>query len=575
VDLRDEVGGTERRRRQQVRALVFGEGGRLHKAGDGAAPPEASKSLSEPDLWGSGIADQIVDPPLDPLGLASLVEQSAALGPLVEAMEANIEGFGWRLVPLLGYDATPARKEEAAAERRRLDNFFRYATTEESFTSLRRRTRRDLEVTGNAYWEVVRSLRGEIVGLKLLPSYQVRLCYEDRDYTAAEAPVLEVQPDGTYILEKRRVYRRFRRFVQGALVAMGQRATAQYRYFKSFRDPRVVDNQTGEVVPAERVERWDREGGSMPEARRANEVIHWRIGSPRTPYGLPRWLGNLLGALGARSAEEINYGTFRNQCVPSMLLLVSNGQLTEATIKRIETFVESHLKGGDNYSRFLLLEGEGAYEGEDSGHVKIDAKPLTQAQHTDALFTNYIGMCHGNLRQAFRLPGLFVGKDDGYNRATAEVARRLADEQVFAPERAEVDWAINALVLADLGARYYRFETRTPNVTDNAELVSMLTAAERTGAITPRLARAIVEDVFPGASEAPPLDPRVNPDLPFSLTMAEAVKNQAQTTEVNQQVAPVQASGVVKAIRDDLIADLLATGDRAATELRRLLRRDE
>jgi hypothetical protein len=104
----------------------------------------------------------------------------------------------------------------------------------------------------------------------------------------------------------------------------------------------------------------------------------------------------------------------------------------------------------------------------------------------------------------------------------------------------------------------------------------MLAAAERTGGVTPEIARAVVEDVFPQAAEAMPLSPKIDPHVPFSLTMAEAIKNQAIPTEVNQQIAPVQPSGNVgKAFEEAVVKDLLGVGDRLRDEIRLIMRANE
>ena len=40
--------------------------------------------------------------------------------------------------------------------------------------------------------------------------------------------------------------------------------------------------------------------------------------SPRSPYGVPRWVGTLLSVLGSRQMEEVNYLYFENKSVPPM-----------------------------------------------------------------------------------------------------------------------------------------------------------------------------------------------------------------------------------------------------------------
>jgi capsid portal protein len=330
------------------------------------------------------------------------------------------------------------------------------------------------------------------------------------------------------------------------------------------------------------VENWQgEEGVPMPEARRANEVIHFRIYSPRSPYGIPRYIGELLSVLGERKAGEVNFVTISNNNVPSAAFIVSNGMMTEATVKRIETFSQI-MQSDDNRSAFLILEAESDIEGEDAGQVRIDIKPMTDVQMSDALFQVYVKNCRDAIRRSFRIPPVFTGAAEDHSRATVDSSRKLADEQVFGPERSEVDWTINHLILADLGIRFWRFESRTPNVTDNKELIQMLAQGERTGGITPRLSRKVVEDVFKDAADIPPLDPnKFDPDVPFSLTMADRVKNMGGTagpTEIGQTVAPVQPSAdsaVAKAWREHTIRDLLGMSNAAQAEIARAVQLSE
>jgi hypothetical protein len=76
-------------------------------------------------------------------------------------------------------DEVAARKQElvhlARIERARLQSFFDFCCFDHSFVDLRRRTRQDLETTGNAYWEVLRDGRGQLARLVYVPSHTVRL----------------------------------------------------------------------------------------------------------------------------------------------------------------------------------------------------------------------------------------------------------------------------------------------------------------------------------------------------------------------------------------------------------------
>src|SRR5207253_7971441 len=108
----------------------------------------------------------------------------------------------------------------------------------------------------------------------------------------------------------------------------------------AFGDPRVVSQLTGAVCPD--VESLLRK---HPQDAPATEMIHFAIHAPRSPYGIPRWMGALLSVLGSRESEEVNYLYFSNKSVPPLALLVSGGKLSEASVPRIQNFIEENLKG--------------------------------------------------------------------------------------------------------------------------------------------------------------------------------------------------------------------------------------
>ena len=81
-------------------------------------------------------------------------------------------------------------RQHSRVERARLEAFFDFACFDHSFVDLRRRTRQDLEVTGNAFWEVLRDGKGDLARFVYVPSYTVRLL---RNRAVAEA--IEALPE--------------------------------------------------------------------------------------------------------------------------------------------------------------------------------------------------------------------------------------------------------------------------------------------------------------------------------------------------------------------------------------------
>lgn len=520
-----------------------------------------SNSITE-DPWNSLAAEgKIIEPPFDLLTLSMLREQSSELGQCIDAMTANIDQLGHRQVTRVKL-TDPKEKvptnllDDIKREQVRLSNFFEYCTSE-SFTQFRSKLRHDLESTGNYYFEVVRNAAGGLQRFQHLPAHQMRLSRMDDDSIEIERPILEMaEEDYSVNVVTVKEHRRFRRYVQGRSFskgAGGSNTTANNRiWFKSFGDPRDVNKDTGDYASVE---------NPVPLDKLATEVIHMAIYCPRSPYGLPRYIGNLLSIFGDRAAEEINYTTFRNNNVPSMLILVSGGQLTQGTVDRLNTFVESQIQNSDNRSKFVIVEAESvADEGEDAGQVNLKVEPLVKNQHNDALFQNYSEKSQDKIRRAFRLPPLLVGRAEDYTRTTAETSKRVADEQVFTPERNEFDALFNRIIYPVMGVRYHRFKSNTPSTTDNESMVKILSGAEKTGGLTPKIARSILEEVLSRDLGGFPED--FESEVPFSVTMAEAVKNMANAAEPGQQVTAIKVLKVLKAlIGDDNIPDSIPEGE--------------
>ena len=485
----------------------------------GARAQDPASRPGGEELTGAFTAAGAIEPPYDPEALCLLMEHSNSLRQNVDAYATNIDGFGHRFEPAIDFDADDAdqrvgdtiylerlaardkgdlpadavlgptdeevatRKRElqqlARIERARLESFFDFCCFDHSFVDLRRRTRQDLEVTGNAFWEVLRDGRGDIARLVYVPSYSVRLLPLDTMPVEVEDRI-RISP---VTFEQASARRRLRRYLQIQGV--------ETVYFKSFRDPRVVSRRTGRVFD-------DIEAllEANPDDGPASELIHFAVHSPRSPYGVPRWVGTLLAVLGSRQMEEVNFLYFENKSVPPLALLVSGGRLSETSVPRIERFIEENLKGKTNFHKVLILEAEAGSGAGDNARAKIELKPLTDAQQHDALFQVYDERNIDKVGSSFRLPKLLRGESKDFNRATAESALRFAEDQVFQPERDEFDFLMNRQLLADMGIRFWRFRSQTPVTRDPERMTTMVEKLVRVGVLTPEEGRFLAGDIF-------------------------------------------------------------------------------
>lgn len=81
----------------------------------------------------------------------------------------------------------------------------------------------------------------------------------------------------------------------------------------------------------------------------------------------------------------------------------------------------------------------------------MEIKSLAEILQDDALFLEYDDKSRNKLRSAFRLPPLYTGEAQEYNKATADTARKITEEQVFQPERKTLINKLNTLFLPELG----------------------------------------------------------------------------------------------------------------------------
>lgn len=473
----------------------------------------SSNSLPGEDRESSFQSTGALEPPHNPETLCMLLEHSNALRQNIDAYQTNIDGFGNKYEPIIDLEAEDAEerianalyldrvaqgaedpqmpneqevdaaKEKLRAEMRRekslLETFFGFCCPDTSFVRHRRRTRQDLEVTGNAYWEVIRDKAGKLAQFVYVPAYTMRLLPLKSADAIMIDQAIRISELSLDVVERPKQFRRFVQNVNGHTV-----------YFKELGDPRVMSRTTGTIYATP-----EEMQAKEESAHTATEILHFKIDSPRSAYGVPRWIGGLLAVLGNRQAEEVNFMYFENKSVPPLAVLVSGGRMTEEAVRRVQDFVDNEIKGKKNFHKILFLEAD-SDASMNSGQTKIEIKPLTQAQQSDALFQKYDERNIDKVGQTFRLPRMLRGDIRDFNRSTAEAALLFAEMQVFQPEREDFDWMMNRKILMDLGIRFWKFQSLGPISKDPEKLSLMIRGMVRDGILLPSEARQLAEDVF-------------------------------------------------------------------------------
>jgi PBSX family phage portal protein len=540
--------------------------------------PNQSEALAEDPFAefyaGADASQRVLPPPLGPQSFGQLItfaEESNILPQCIRAFEINIDGFGHRLELAVPQEEFPKDQEaKAKEEKERLQEFLTYAYDGGSFVGLRRQTRHDMETCGIGYWEIIRGPKDEIGRLNHVPGHMVRMTSMQAD----PVTVTELRRRGLELVPVQTA-RRFRLYLQITSLGGKQRKV----WFKEFGDPRHVDLRTGEISARNNLGKFE-----------ANEILAFPLRYyALSPYSLPRWLGNLPSVLGSRAAEEVNLLFFDNKTIPPLVITVSGGQLTKGTITRIRETIEHEIKGRENFHKALILEAMAPEANLKTGTAtapRIEIKPLTSEQLTDAMFLGYDEANRTKTRSSFGLAPIFIGETVDYNRATSDTSRFVVEEQVFRPERIEWDFTFNRRLMPALGIARWMFVSNGPNVTLNEDIVASITTGDAAGAMTPNLARVFLSDVLER-----PL-PRIEEewgDVPFALTLAQmsaalglaglgggqpaaAPPNGAEGARLSSQMAAVYrllAKRLPAQIKDEVVREVRALIQKELGERRK------
>ena len=415
------------------------------------------------------IAD-VLEPKYSIHTLLEMKEMSTILPQCIEAYKQNIVGFGFQL-KYRNDETKDKETDEMRAEWNRVEAALTYMHMEKPLVDVFKEAIDDREACGNGYIEVIRNGKHEVVELaKIEDPASIR--------TTKRGPAVDVAyfRDGQTLKRKKK----FRRYVQ---IVNGSKTV----WFKEFGDSRIMDYRTGKF------------DDKTPEEYQANEILHLKIGSGA--YGIPRWISALMDMYGSRNASELNYRYFKQGRHLPAAILIKNGRLTEESEAALTEYASS-IEGQESAHKFLLLEAE-ALETEpslgfekDKASVDIEIKPLAEMLQRDGLFVNYDDTNRKKVQSHFRLPDLYVGYSKDYNRATADTAMLITEQQVFIPERKSLSFLITNTLLADYELRYVKVELKNPDITNPQDVAAILGAVNQIGGVAINDTRELLGNVL-------------------------------------------------------------------------------
>ncbi|MDO7787137.1 phage portal protein [Desulforamulus aquiferis] len=399
-------------------------------------------------------SNEVLTPPYPIIELLQMKEYSTILQQCVDAYKQNICGFG---VSLRYREDETKDKEtpEMKAEWERVQELIKYWNFDEAFKDVFTKAIEHREYCGNGYIEIIRDGKGVSVGGENVDPKYIKV-------TRLTEPVEVSYYRGGKQFKRQKRFRRYQQDINGKTV-----------WFKEFGDPRIMDITNGKFE----------EG--IPIDRQANEILHFKIGDGA--YGIPRWIAQMIHMYGARKAEELNYRYFyQGRHIPAAII-VSNGQLTEESRAALEEYAKS-VEGVENSHKFLLLEVEGEDESPDEDKKKksnVELKSLAEILQQDALFLEYDDKSRQKLQSSFRLPDIYVGRSKDFNRATAEMAMEITEQQVFIPERESLEFVINNKLFVEHGFKYVDAYFNSPDISNPDDKARLLEVFNSIGAIAP------------------------------------------------------------------------------------------
>jgi len=490
-------------------------------------------------------------PPFEPNVLLNLVQTNNILNQCIEAMEVNIDGTGHEFIPAKdkasdksagkpgAEDNAPAqsgippptsfgsiRKQDATAddideeEKKVAEGFFKEPYPNTSFVSIRRRMRRQMESVGYAFLEVLRNVAGDVVAIRNIETQHVRMVKLDAPIQVKK----KIERDGKVV--ELVLWERERRFAQ--TVALKQQV-----YYREYGSTREINRETGD---------WETDTEKVPPEKRGSELLMFGINPDvTTPYFLPRWINELPSVIGSRAAEEQNLQFLDAGGLPPAIVFIQGGTLIKDTSDQLRMYLSGLNK---NKNRAVVVEVQSSSGSLDAaGKVDVKVERFGSAQSQDAMFTNYDESTEEHVRIGFRLPKIFLGREESYNFATAQVAYMIAEAQVFGPEREEFDKIINKTIIKELKLKTLEFKSKPITLKD---VTSILTALELSAPMATRESFLKEVNTSVGTSlelaevPAPNVAPGQTP-LPNTRTIDEMHHGELPaSTQTPQMTAPQQ-----------------------------------
>lgn len=347
-------------------------------------------------------------PPYNMEELASFYDSSPVNHGAVDAKVANIVGLGYNFVlsqrmvdrvQALTSDEQRAKLIKKI-ERMKTDVaiWIEELNHEDSFHHILHKVATDVEVFGNGYIEVGRTVTGEIGYVGHIPASTIRI----------------------------------RRRRDGYIQIVGNQVT----YFRNFATdtPSPINGDT-----------------------RPNELLHIKIYSPiSTFYGVPDSVSCRTSIVGDSLAAAYNLKFFSNAATPRYIITITGGRLSRASEDKLFRFLQTSLRGDPHRTLLVPLPLDS-----NGNPVKFEMKAVDVAVH-DGSWENYRSRNRNDILTAHGVPETRIGGSTEEGTGAAALSSdRMFKEQVVVPSQEIFVKALNRIILEKTDALLLNLEQLT------------------------------------------------------------------------------------------------------------------
>lgn len=424
------------------------------------------RDVSQSSVENSGL--EYIEPIYDLDRLVELTYKNPTLSACVASLSQGIYGVGFELknrYPDLEKDSK--HKEAIVREWNSVTEFLEAVdyTGTGSFNELMRKLGSEIESTGSGYLEIL-SHKGKPYSFKLIPSVTMRIKETDPEIVFWDKPFYDYDSQ-SYRWQK--VPGEFKRYIQI------DPSTGVYTYFKLLGDPRIVDSKTGSCWTKEAYEKLTKREQS--KIKPANEIWHFNLYSPVSPYGLPRWTGAINSIVGSIYLETYNVSYIKNG-LKAGYIIHSSIRLSEESLKQLENWVTNSMDLENSGKPFIISIANSTLEKileTDGNQPYIHFEKLEGEK--DESWGLYDERNSEKIISSTRLSSVHVGKSANLNRATSQSMLETVENNTFLPSREIIDSFINMRIFPLLNVKYHKYISKPStkqSLKDKAEIIEML-----------------------------------------------------------------------------------------------------